>query len=151
MKCRDSVYSDLRLPAFSRRGGVGVEIVLRIGDRVMAVVTPSGAECAYFEITVVPVGSVAPGTERIQPPQASTFPLNGLTARLALDTLGLEKGSILVVTGAVDTKDEYAVQLAKKDGLTVIADAERPDEERVTGLEPISSCSVEAMSFLGSS
>jgi len=65
---------------------------------------------------------------------ASTLPMNGLTARLALDLMALTPGQVLAVTGAAGAFGGYVVQLAKADGLTVVADASEADEELVRGL-----------------
>ncbi|MFI6182756.1 hypothetical protein ACIA8R_45020 [Nonomuraea sp. NPDC051191] len=54
--------------------------------------------------------------------QAATIPMNGLTARLALDTLALPAGATVAVTGAAGTVGGYFVQLAKQAGLVVVAD-----------------------------
>ena len=130
---------EVRVPGMDAAGvleeiGVGVETDLRVGDRVMAVVVPSGSHGAYAEHIVVPVESVALAPRGSDHLQAATLPMNGLTARLALDTLGLEKGSVIAVTGAAGTMGGCAVQLAKMDGFTVIADAKESDEARVTEL-----------------
>jgi NADPH2:quinone reductase len=60
--------------------------------------------------------------------------MNGLTARLALDLMGLTPGQVLAVTGAAGAFGGYVVQLAKADGLTVVADASEADEELVRSL-----------------
>jgi NADPH:quinone reductase-like Zn-dependent oxidoreductase len=60
--------------------------------------------------------------------------MNALTARLALDLIGLQPGQVLAVTGAAGAFGGYVVQLAKADGLTVVADASEADEELVRGL-----------------
>lgn len=60
--------------------------------------------------------------------------MNGLTARLALDVLALQPGQTKAVTGAAGAFGGYVVQLAKAEGLTVIADASHADEELVNGL-----------------
>ena len=57
--------------------------------------------------------------------------MNGLTARLALDLMALQPGQVLAVTGAAGAFGGYVVQLAKADGLTVVADASEADEELV--------------------
>jgi NADPH:quinone reductase-like Zn-dependent oxidoreductase len=67
-------------------------------------------------------------------PAASTFLMNGLTARLAVDALGLAPGQRLAVTGAAGAFGGYAVQLAKADGLRVVADAAERDELLVRSL-----------------
>ena len=60
--------------------------------------------------------------------------MNGLTARFALDLMALQPGQVLAVTGAAGAFGGYVVQLAKADGLTVVADASEADEELVRGL-----------------
>src|SRR5690606_37354112 len=66
--------------------------------------------------------------------EAATIPMNGLTARLTLDRLGLEPGHTIAVTGAAGAYGGYVVQLAKADGLRVIADASEADEQLVRDL-----------------
>jgi NADPH:quinone reductase-like Zn-dependent oxidoreductase len=53
--------------------------------------------------------------------------MNGLTARAALDLLGLRPGNTLLVTGAAGVLGGYVIQLAKRDGLVVVADAKESD------------------------
>lgn len=107
---------------------------LAVGDRVMAIVVPKGSHGAYRESLVVPAESVARAPEGSSHAEASTLPMNGLTARLSLDLLGLKPGQTLAVTGAAGAYGGYVVQLAKADGLTVIADASEADTDLVTGL-----------------
>jgi NADPH2:quinone reductase len=111
--------------------GDGVDTDLRVGDRVMSIVVPLGAHGAYAERVVVPVESVARSPVVASDAEASTLPMNGLTVRQALDVLSLEPGSMLAVTGAAGAVGGYAVQLAKADGLRVVADAARSDESLV--------------------
>lgn len=114
--------------------GPGIETALRIGDPVMAIVLPSGTHGAYSELIVVPVESVARAPRGVDHVAASTLPMNGLTARLSLDQLALNHGQTLLVTGAAGCYGGYVVQLAKADGLRVIADASDADRELVTSL-----------------
>lgn len=114
--------------------GEGVDTDLAIGDRVMAIVVPSGSHGAYSESLVVPAGSVARAPAGSSHAEASTLPMNGLTARLALDMLGLPAGATVAVTGAAGAFGGYAVQLAVADGLHVIADASERDEGLVRSL-----------------
>jgi NADPH:quinone reductase-like Zn-dependent oxidoreductase len=114
--------------------GDGVDTGIAVGDRAMGIVVPSGAHGGYRESIVLPAGSVArvpAGTDDVA---ASTLPMNGLTARLALDLLDLRPGQVIAVTGAAGAFGGYVVQLAKADGLTVVADASEADEELVRGL-----------------
>jgi NADPH:quinone reductase-like Zn-dependent oxidoreductase len=60
--------------------------------------------------------------------------MNGLTSRLALDLLGLTAGRTLAVTGGAGAVGGYAVQMAKADGIKVIADASPADEPLLRSL-----------------
>jgi NADPH:quinone reductase-like Zn-dependent oxidoreductase len=114
--------------------GEGVSTALQPGEQVMAIVVPSGSHGAYSELLVVPVESVARVPAGSSPAEASTLPMNGLTARMALDALDLQPGQTLAVTGAAGAVGGYAIQLAKTEGLRVVADAAPADEELVRDL-----------------
>ncbi|MER8154755.1 NADP-dependent oxidoreductase [Streptomyces sp. NPDC094472] len=115
--------------------GEGADTDLRLGDHVMAMVMPIRPEGgAYAEYLVLPVSSVAPAPAGAGHVRAATLPMNGLTARLALDRLDLAPGRTLAVTGAAGVVGGYVVQLAKADGLHVVADAAPADEELVRSL-----------------
>lgn len=114
--------------------GPGVDTDLEVGDRVMAIVLPKGAHGAYRESLVVPAASVARAPAGSSHAEAATLPMNGLTARLSLDLLALAPGQVLAVTGAAGAYGGYVVQLAKADGLTVIADASEADRALVESL-----------------
>jgi NADPH:quinone reductase-like Zn-dependent oxidoreductase len=83
---------------------------------------------------VLPVGSIARVPAGASDVAASTLPMNGLTARLALDRMALQPGQVLAVTGAAGAFGGYVVQLAKTEGLTVVADAAEADEDLVREL-----------------
>jgi NADPH:quinone reductase-like Zn-dependent oxidoreductase len=114
--------------------GEGVTTDLQVGDPVMAIVLPSGSHGGYSEYLALPAGSVARAPKGASHAEAATLPMNGLTARLALDLLALEPGQTVAVTGAAGSFGGYVVQLAKADGLTVIADATEADEQLVRDL-----------------
>ncbi|MGO1899194.1 MAG: NADP-dependent oxidoreductase [Brevibacterium yomogidense] len=114
--------------------GSDTDTDLEIGDAVMAIVVPNGSHGAYSEKIAVPVESVARIPDGASLIEASTLPMNGLTARLALDKLNLPAGSTIAVTGAAGAFGGYSVQLAKADGHTVVADASEADEELVASL-----------------
>jgi NADPH:quinone reductase len=63
--------------------------------------------------------------------EAATLPMNGLTARLALDKLALRPGRTIAVTGAAGAVGGYVVQLAAADELRVIGDPNPADEDLV--------------------
>jgi NADPH2:quinone reductase len=113
--------------------GEGTATDLAVGDDVMAIVVPRGSHGAYSERVVVPVESVARIPTGASFVEASTLPMNGLTARLALDLLSLRPGQTLAVTGAAGAFGGYVVQLATADGLRVVADASPADEALVSG------------------
>jgi NADPH:quinone reductase len=108
--------------------------VLSVGDRVMAIVVPSGQHGAYREDLVLPVESVVRVPQGATDVEAATLPMNGLTARAALDQLGLQHGQLLAVTGSAGAFGGYVVQLAKADGLIVVADANESDQQLVSDL-----------------
>ena len=100
----------------------------------MGIVVPSGAHGGYRESIVLPAGSVTRSPAGASDVEASTLPMNGLTARLALDLMALSPGDVVAVTGAAGAFGGYVVQLAKADGLTVVADASEADEQLVRDL-----------------
>jgi NADPH:quinone reductase len=113
--------------------GEGVDHVAP-GDAVMGIVVPSGAHGGYREDLVLPGDSVVRAPAGADAVAAATLPMNGLTARFALDLMALQPGQVLAVTGAAGAFGGYVVQLAKADGLTVVADASEADEELVRAL-----------------
>ncbi len=114
--------------------GEGVSTDLQPGDHVMAIVVPTGSHGAYSERIVVPAESVARVPAGASDAEACTLPMNGLTARLALDTLALRAADTLGVTGAAGAFGGYVVQLGKAMGLKVIADAAASDRQLVLDL-----------------
>ena len=114
--------------------GSDVATGLAIGDHVMAIVIPKGAHGGYSESLVLPAASVVAVPAGTSDVEACTLPMNGLTARLTLDLLALSPGDTLLVTGAAGAYGGYVVQLAKADGLRVIADVSEADERLVADL-----------------
>ena len=114
--------------------GEGVTTGVALGDRVMAMVCPKGSHGAYREQIVLDqraVVSAPAGTSHVE---ACTLPMNGLTARQSLDLLGLSEGQVVAVTGAAGAYGGYVIQLAKADGLMVIADASPADRDLIKTL-----------------
>ena len=106
-----------------------------VGDEVVALVVPGRrGRGAQAEQVVVPASSVARLPAGASFEQGSTLPMNGLTARLALDVLGLHPGDTVAVTGAAGAVGGYVIELAKLDGLSVVGDASEADAELVAGL-----------------
>jgi NADPH:quinone reductase-like Zn-dependent oxidoreductase len=98
------------------------------GDRVMAAVSPrvpgGGAQAEYRVVAEDQLARVPDGWPLTD---AATLPMNGLTVRTALDLLALPAGATLAVTGSAGIVGQYAIQLGRHEGLTVIGDA-KPDD-----------------------
>ena len=108
------------------------ELRLRAGDRVMAAVTafrPEGG--AQSALIVVPSASVAPVPQGTTFSQAAGLPMNGLTALRALELAGLKAGQVLAVSGGAGLLAHYTIAAAKRQGLTVIADAKPQENDLV--------------------
>jgi NADPH:quinone reductase-like Zn-dependent oxidoreductase len=106
---------------------------LRAGEQVMAAVSPRRPEGgAQAELIVVPAASVVAIPDGATLQQASTLPMNGLTALRGLELLGLEAGQTLAVTGAAGLLGSYVIPIAKEQGLRVIADA-KPEDTALVG------------------
>ena len=105
------------------------------GDRVMAAVSPwapGGGAQAEFVVVAADALALVPGQISLE--AAATLPMNALTVRAALDELALRPGQALGVTGAAGAVGGYVIQLARAEGLRVIADASPADEDLVAGL-----------------
>ncbi|MET4060378.1 NADPH2:quinone reductase [Arthrobacter sp. UYP6] len=133
----------LKLPAVPGMDAAGIideadeSTGWRVGDRVMAIALPLGEhQGAYKEYLVAPAGSLAHIPAGMDFAEASTLPMNGLTAVQTLEKLNLQPGQSLAVMGAAGTLGNYLVQLAKHAGLVVVADAAEKDRALVTGLGP---------------
>jgi NADPH:quinone reductase-like Zn-dependent oxidoreductase len=115
--------------------GPGNDGRLGVGDRVVAIVLPTGPhKGAYAQQIVVPAASVVQAPAGADFSAASTLLMNALTARMALNSLALRRGQAIAITGAAGALGGYAIQLARADGLRVIADAAAADRELVQRL-----------------
>ena len=114
--------------------GDGVETGIKKGDKVIAMVMPNKLHGAYREQLVLDQNAVVKAPEGYSYIEAATLPMNGLTARLSLDLLNLEKGKTIAVTGGPGAYGGYVIQLAKADGLTVVADSNPADVKLLTEL-----------------
>lgn len=111
---------------------VGDGVDLAVGTKVMAAATPRRpAGGAYTERLTVPAAQVIGIPDGVTVEQASTLPMNGLTAKVALDALDLRPGQTFAVTGAAGVLGGYAIALAVHQGLRVVADASADDEALV--------------------
>src|SRR5829696_7500653 len=88
---RDPVKTPPWVPGMDVAGpvaelGEGVEH-LAVGDPAMGIVVPTGAHGGYREDLVLPGDSVVRSPAGATEVEACTLPMNGLTARLALDLM----------------------------------------------------------------
>src|SRR3954447_22192241 len=135
---RDPVKAPPWVPGMDVAGvvdevGDGVEHVT-VGEVAMGVVVPTGAHGGYRESLVLPADSVVRAPKNATDVEAATLPMNGLTAGFSPELMGLRPGQVLAVTGAAGAYGGYVVQLAKAEGLTVVADAAEADEQLVRDL-----------------
>jgi NADPH2:quinone reductase len=115
--------------------GPGTDGRLAVGDRVVAFVVPMGPHGgSYAQQIVVPEASAVRAPRQASFAEAATLLLNAATARLSLDALGLQPGQSVVVVGGAGAVGGYAIQLAKADGLTVVASASSADKDLVASL-----------------
>jgi NADPH:quinone reductase-like Zn-dependent oxidoreductase len=116
--------------------GPGVDR-LQPGQEVIAAVSPRRPEGgAQAELIVVPAASVVPIPTGATLEQAATLPMNGLTAILGLEMLGLSEGQTLAVSGGAGLLASYVIPLAKLRGLRVVTDSKPEDEELVRSFGP---------------
>lgn len=114
--------------------GPGTQTGLAVGDKVMAMVVNHASHGGYRSSIVLSADAVMRIPAGVTLVEAATLPMNGLTARQSLDQLALRPGQTLAVTGAAGCYGGYVIQLAKADGLRVIADASSADEALVRSL-----------------
>lgn len=107
---------------------------LRVGDEVMAAIMPRRPEGgAQARHVIAPAASVVAVPEGAALTEASTLPMNGLTALRALELAALPPGRTLAVSGGAGLLAHYAIAAAKRQGLIVVADARREEVEVVRG------------------
>ncbi|MGW5263106.1 zinc-binding dehydrogenase [Microbispora sp. NPDC004025] len=115
------------------RAGAGVT-ALRSGERVIGLSDRlTDRPKAQSDLVVLDETAVAPAPAGVAAPEASTLPLNALTAVQALDLAGLDKGETLLVTGAAGGLGGYLVELATARGIRVAAVSAPGDEPLVRG------------------
>jgi NADPH:quinone reductase len=117
--------------------GPGTDGRLALGDQVVGLAFASGSsKGAYQQHLVLPAASVVRAPKNLDVPASGAFLMNALTARLGLDAMALKPGQTLAVTGSGGALGGFVIQLAKADGLHVIADvSDRPaDRELVQRL-----------------
>lgn len=114
---------------------VGAGSRWQVGDAVMTSALPTGENGgAYCEYLIAADDAPARVPAGVSFEAAATISMNGLTALQALERLALAPGQVLAITGAAGILGNYAIQLAKRAGLVVVADAAPKDAELVRSL-----------------
>ncbi|MHC0430404.1 NADP-dependent oxidoreductase [Streptomyces sp. O3] len=114
---------------------VGADAAWSVGDAVVGLAHgPVKALGTHADQVVLDGSAVAAAPRAVGVVHAATLPLNTLTAAQALDLLALEAGQHVLIAGAAGAVGGYAVQLARRQGLTVTALAGEGDEELVRSL-----------------
>lgn len=106
-----------------------------VGDRVVAMSAQMATGIGtHAELVALDAAIAAPAPRGADLVHAAALPLAGLTADQALEVLGAESGSSLLVTGAVGAVGGFAVQLAAARGIRVTALVRPGDEELARSL-----------------
>jgi len=105
---------------------------LLLGDRVMTIVVPFGDRPgAMAEYVAVPAESAVRIPGGLSFEEASTIPMNALTAWIVRREFALPAGASVAVTGGAGFLASMFIALAAHSGVRVIADAAPVDEELV--------------------
>ena len=108
---------------------------LKVGQRVMGVINPrtpaGGSNAQLIRVSAASVASLD-GAQDLR--EAATVPMNGLTGLATLAALSLRSGDSLLVTGGAGVLASYTIQLAKAQGLIVIADARESEKDRLLSM-----------------
>lgn len=108
---------------------------MTLGDDVIGLaLSPMGKVGAYAQYVVTDARSVVRAPRNASAAAASTLLMNAVTAYAMLEALAIVAGGTVAVTGAAGALGGYAVQLAKHQGLQVIADAADADRKLVREL-----------------
>ncbi|MEU8425482.1 NADP-dependent oxidoreductase [Micromonospora sp. NPDC048835] len=100
---------------------------LAVGDLVYVSASTRPKGGFYAEYAAVKAEYAAKVPDGVPPEHAGAMPTDALTALAGLDTLSLSAGAWLLIFGASGGQGHLAVQLAKRQGLNVVAVASGAD------------------------
>lgn len=108
------------------------------GDRVMGAISAWGANGgAQAQLVSVPSESLMATPSHLSDIEASTIPMNALTALSAIDALGVGDGDVLAVLGASGAVGGFTVQIAEARGVEVVAVTSRSRDQWPTGVDAV--------------
>ncbi len=106
-----------------------------VGDAVLTHAVPlPGGSGLWAEQALVTAAHLARRPATLDAVLAGGLPVAALTARQALDQLGVSAGTRLLITGASGSTGAIALQLAAHDGATVVATAAARHADRLRSL-----------------
>ena len=101
---------------------------IAVGQPVIGVVNPRRqAGGAHTQYLCVPAASVAAIADHIDLVGAGAVAMNALTAQMALDMRGLKPGQAVLITGGAGALGGAAIQLGRRAGFKVVANAAEAD------------------------
>jgi NADPH:quinone reductase-like Zn-dependent oxidoreductase len=104
------------------------------GDAVYGVTNPRFIG-AYAEYAIAVAGMIALKPKTVEDVEAASIPVIAVTAKQALfSQAGLKQGDTVLIHGAAGNVGAYAVQLARKAGLKVVATGSAEDMEEIKRL-----------------
>ena len=107
----------------------------QVGDRVAAMtVQPADQNGAYAKHVNLAAGLLAAVPDGVGPEQAATIPLAGLTASQMLAWVGVPAGGTVLVDAPLGAVGRFVVQLARGEGITVVAVTRPEDRDAALGL-----------------
>jgi NADPH:quinone reductase-like Zn-dependent oxidoreductase len=114
---------------------IGPDVVgFSVGDAVYGVTNPRFIG-SYAQFAIAEASMIGHKPNTIGDVEAASIPVIAVTARQALfDHAGLQPGQTVLIHGAAGNVGAYAVQFARKAGLTVIATTGTDDIETVRSL-----------------
>lgn len=108
--------------------GVDPAYGFTVDQDVVGLVDNFGSYGGYSEYVCLPAASVISVPAGASYTAAASFLMNALTARNALDTLGLPEDATVLVTGAAGAVGAYTVALGSQDRLNMVAVTSPSDE-----------------------
>lgn len=111
--------------------GVNLEVGTLVAGTSHFIPAGRGSHAEYVVTEAVSVTECPPGAD---PVVMATVPMNGLTAKVTLDSLGLAAGEAVVVTGAAGAVGSYFLELAAAEGVEVLAIASPADETELRAI-----------------